>query len=144
MRYEIWNEPNLRGGWCPNPQPERYADMFMIAAHAIRSADPHAQVMIGGTAPPAKQNKHNLGIAEFLARATARRPGMVGAASGAAADAEGWRDWEVTLKPGVTAGELLDACFEKGLRLHRFDEHKASLHDVFLHLAGDEAQRSAA
>lgn len=84
VRYEIWNEPNLRGGWCPNPQPERYADMFMLAAHAIRSVDPHAQVVIGGTAPPARQNKHYLGIAEFLRRATTRRAGLVRAASGAA------------------------------------------------------------
>ena len=69
---------------------------------------------------------------------------MVAAATAAGADADGWREWEVTLKPGVSAGDLLDACFEKGLRLHRFDEHKASLHEVFLHLAGDEAERSAA
>jgi hypothetical protein len=84
LRYEIWNEPNLRGGWCPNPQPERYADLFMIAAGAIRSVDPHAQVLIGGTAPPARENRHYLGIAHFLARATARRPRITRAASGAA------------------------------------------------------------
>jgi ABC-2 type transport system ATP-binding protein len=69
---------------------------------------------------------------------------MVASAQGGAADPEGWRDWEVTLKPGLAASDLLDACFEKGLRLRRFDEHKASLHDVFLHLAGDDAERSAA
>ena len=69
---------------------------------------------------------------------------MVATASAGQSDADGWRDWEVTLKPGVPAGDLLDACFEKGLRLHRFDERKASLHEVFLHLAGDEAERSAA
>jgi ABC-2 type transport system ATP-binding protein len=69
---------------------------------------------------------------------------MVDTALAGAADAQGWRDWEVTLKPGIAAGALLDACFEKGLRLRRFDEHKASLHEVFLHLAGDEAERSAA
>lgn len=84
VRYEIWNQPNLRGGWCPNPQPERYADMFMIAARAIRSVDPHAQVVIGGMAPPAKENRHYLAIAPFLARATARQPNLVRAASGAA------------------------------------------------------------
>lgn len=83
-RYEIWNEPNLRGGWCPNPQPERYADMFMIAAHAIRSVDRKAQVVIGGTAPPAKENRHYLGIASFLARATGRQPKLRRVASGAA------------------------------------------------------------
>ena len=83
-RYEIWNEPNLRGGWCPNPQPERYADMFMIAANAIRSVDPHAEVVTGGVAPPAKENKHYLAISDFMGRATARQPGLVRKASGAA------------------------------------------------------------
>jgi ABC-2 type transport system ATP-binding protein len=69
---------------------------------------------------------------------------MVAAAQGGEVDADGWRDWEVVLKPGLVAGDLLDACFEKGFRLRRFDAHKASLHDVFLHLAGDDAERSAA
>lgn len=108
VRYEIWNEPNLRGGWCPDPQPERYADMFMIAARAIRSVDPHAQVLIGGTAPPAKENRHYLGIAHFLARATARQPRLTRAASGAA----------VHIYPPTAAGKQLGrvAWFRKQLR----------------------------
>ncbi len=83
-RYEIWNEPNLRGGWCPNPQPSRYADMFMVAANAIHSVDPHAEVVTGGVAPPAKQNKHYLGISDFLGQVTARQPGLVRKAAGSA------------------------------------------------------------
>jgi hypothetical protein len=83
-RFEIWNEPNLRGGWCPNPQPQRYADMFMIAANAIRSVDPQAEVVTGGVAPPAKENKHYLGVSDFLRQVTARQPGIVRKASGAA------------------------------------------------------------
>jgi hypothetical protein len=83
-RYEIWNEPNLRGGWCPNPQPERYADMFMIAASAIHSVDPRAQVLTGGVAPPARENRHYLGISDFLGQVTARQPGLVKKASGSA------------------------------------------------------------
>jgi ABC-2 type transport system ATP-binding protein len=63
-------------------------------------------------------------------------------------DPDGWSAWDVTLRPGTPAAALLEACFERGLRLHRFDEHKPSLHDVFLHLAGDDAvdagERSAA
>jgi hypothetical protein len=84
VRYEIWNEPNLRGGWCPNPQPERYADMFVGAARAIRAVDPQAQVVTGGVAPPAKENKHYLSIAHFLGRATAHRPAMTKLATGVA------------------------------------------------------------
>jgi hypothetical protein len=84
VRFEIWNEPNLRGGWCPTPQPGRYADMFMIALRAIRSVDHHAQILTGGVAPPAKQNVHYLSISEFLGRVTARQPGVIRKASGAA------------------------------------------------------------
>lgn len=86
------------------------------------------------------------------AQADPRGLPMVAEAHGSAQDADGWSDWELTLKPGVQAAELLEACFERGLRLRRFDEHKPSLHEVFLHLAGDEPpggdrgepQRSAA
>ncbi len=108
LRYEIWNEPNLRGGWCPSPQPERYADMFMIAAKAIRSVDPQAQIVTGGVAPPAKQNVHYLGISEFLGRATARQPGLIQRASGAA----------VHIYPPTGAGKQLDrvAWFRDQLR----------------------------
>jgi hypothetical protein len=107
-RYEIWNEPNLRGGWCPNPQPERYADMFMIAASAIHSVDPHAQVLTGGVAPPAKTNRHYLGISEFLGRVTTRQPGLVRKASGAA----------VHIYPPTGASKQLDrvALFRDELR----------------------------
>jgi len=84
VRYELWNEPNLRGGWCPNPQPARYADMFMVAAGAIHAVDPHAQVVTGGVAPPSKANKHYLGISDFFGQVTARQPGIVNQAAGAA------------------------------------------------------------
>ncbi len=83
VRYEIWNEPNLRGRWCPNPQPERYADLFVAAASAIRSVDQHAQVVIGGVAPPPEANRSYLPISEFLGRAAGRQPGLVRKASGA-------------------------------------------------------------
>jgi ABC-2 type transport system ATP-binding protein len=54
---------------------------------------------------------------------------------GAARD--GWRDWAITLQPGVEAAALLEACTSKGFALRRFDVHRASLHDVFLHLVGE-------
>ena len=84
VRYEIWNEPNLRGGWCPKPQPDLYADMFVGAARAIHSVDRRAQVVTGGIAPPAKVNQSYLTISDFLGRATAHQPGLVHMASGVA------------------------------------------------------------
>jgi ABC-2 type transport system ATP-binding protein len=58
-------------------------------------------------------------------------------ASGAARD--GWTDWEITLKPGASPAALLEACTTGGFALRRFDIHRASLHEVFLHLAGGDA-----
>jgi hypothetical protein len=84
-RYEIWNEPNLRGGWCPQPQPDVYADMFVGAARAIRDVDRSAEVLTGGIAPPASEDpRYGLNISTFLARAEARQPKIFRKASGAA------------------------------------------------------------
>ncbi len=78
LRYEIWNEPNLKGGWCPRPQPWLYADMFVAASRAIHAVDPNALVNTGGVAPPSAKNARNhkqyLGVADFFGDVTARRP----------------------------------------------------------------------
>lgn len=88
LRYEIWNEPNLKGGWCPRPQPWLYADMFVAASQAVRSVDPGALVNTGGVAPPSAKNVKNhkqyFGVAEFFGKATARRPKLNEYMSGAA------------------------------------------------------------
>ena len=63
-------------------------------------------------------------------------PGVKSAdALGAARD--GWTDWAITLAPGANAGALLEACTGRGFALRRFDIHRASLHEVFLHLVGE-------
>lgn len=51
---------------------------------------------------------------------------------------EGWRDWAVTLLPGAAPGDLLEHCSRHGIPLRRFEERRASLHDVFLHMVGNE------
>ncbi len=51
---------------------------------------------------------------------------------------EGWTDWDIVLSPGVEAGTVLEACTRDGFALRRFETHRASLHEVFLHLAGGE------
>lgn len=50
--------------------------------------------------------------------------------------ADGWREWEVRLRPDVTPGDVLERCVAEGIPLRRFDERRASLHDVFLHVVG--------
>jgi len=54
--------------------------------------------------------------------------------TGAAKD--GWQEWDVELDPGVPAGDILQACTERSIPLRRFDERRASLHDVFLQIVG--------
>jgi hypothetical protein len=79
VRYEIWNEPNLKGGWCPQPQPWLYADMFVGASQAIRAVDRRAEVITGGVAPPSAKNENNrqyVGVADFLTGVTARQPNL--------------------------------------------------------------------
>ena len=49
---------------------------------------------------------------------------------------EAWTDWQIVLKPGAEPGDLLQACVETGLALRDFEAHSATLHDVFLNLAG--------
>ena len=56
---------------------------------------------------------------------------------------DGWTDWDVILKAGAEPGDLLQACIEKGFSLRDFETHRASLHDVFLHLVGEPAATEA-
>ena len=49
---------------------------------------------------------------------------------------DGWQEYDVELAPGAAAGDLLQQCTERGIALRRFEERRASLHDVFLHVVG--------
>jgi ABC-2 type transport system ATP-binding protein len=48
--------------------------------------------------------------------------------------------WHLTLDEGQSAQLLLGACFKAGLQLTRFEANEPSLHDVFVHLVGNEAR----
>lgn len=73
---------------------------------------------------------------------TARQPldGMPGVAQCAATSEPSgdWRDYALTLHPGASPGDLLEHCSANGIALRRFDERRASLHDVFLYMVGNE------
>jgi ABC-2 type transport system ATP-binding protein len=49
---------------------------------------------------------------------------------------DGWTDWQIVMKARAEPGDLLQTCIEKGFVLRDFEAHSATLHDVFLHLAG--------
>jgi hypothetical protein len=48
FRYEIWNEPNLRTFWKPNPDGRLYADLATASCKAIKEVQPQAQVFVLG------------------------------------------------------------------------------------------------
>ncbi len=65
----------------------------------------------------------------------ARLPGVISAeAQGAPAD--GWQSWDVKLAPGRNAEDLLEHITAQGFALRRFEQHRASLHDIFVHIVG--------
>lgn len=52
----------------------------------------------------------------------------------------GARQWELYVKEQTDPQFILQHCFESGVSLSRFDFTQASLHDVFMHLVGQEAR----
>lgn len=54
------------------------------------------------------------------------------------------RDYVVSLKTGADPNAVLSAAFEAGIRMTRFEHAGASLHDIFVLLAGDDAPASEA
>ena len=74
------------------------------------------------------------GIAQLAGVATAK---AMGEAAG------GWQRWQLALEPGVSAGDVLERCGTAGIGLRQFAERRATLHDVFVHLVGADAETDA-
>lgn len=49
----------------------------------------------------------------------------------------GWSAWDIRLATGHNAPMLLQHCTEQGFALRHFEQHRASLHDVFVHIVGN-------
>jgi hypothetical protein len=45
---EIWNEPNLKGGWLPAPEPERWAELVAVAYDEVQRMNDSMRVVAGG------------------------------------------------------------------------------------------------
>ncbi len=54
---------------------------------------------------------------------------------------DGWQEWDVKLKPGISPGDLLQYCTEQGVALRKFDVARPSLHEVFLQIVGQPETR---
>lgn len=57
---------------------------------------------------------------------------------------DGWRRWELQLEPGIEAARVLEYCTSHQIALREFSLHHPSLHEVFVHLVGDELQGTGA
>jgi len=72
-------------------------------------------------------------------------PGVAGALQianeGSGRQFEGWHEWEVRLAPGGNPEDLLQHCTAQGFELRRFEQHRASMHEVFLHIVGGAEAR---
>ena len=50
--------------------------------------------------------------------------------------------WEVLLQEDADPQDLLQACFKSGVSLRAYDHRPPTLHDVFVHLVGDDAREA--
>lgn len=78
--------------------------------------------------------------ATLIATAKADLSVLPGVVSAVPTPAEGpeWREWSLTLAPGIDPGAALEHCSSQGIALRRWDHRQASLHDVFVELVGPE------
>jgi len=51
--------------------------------------------------------------------------------------------WELRLRESADPQEVLARCFERGIRLRRFDHSDPTLHEVFVNLVGPEAREAS-
>jgi len=75
---EVWNEPNWNAFWCPEPQPEAFAEAFVESAEAIGEVDPDIRLVTGGLTSVFEDGEdvvsQGMDANEFMRRAVAHRP----------------------------------------------------------------------
>ncbi len=71
----------------------------------------------------------------------AHLPGVASTEPLPAAEA-GWSDWLVVLNSASDPADLLQTCIRTGFELRAFEARNATLHEVFLHLAGPPPERA--
>lgn len=75
--FEVGNEPDLRAFWCPDANPEQYAEVYGASREAALAADPKAEVVVGGLSPnfgPAPEGDVN--VPDFYERMVAADPAL--------------------------------------------------------------------
>jgi len=67
--WEVWNEPNAREWWKPNPFPDAYVELLKGAYQAAKAADPDCIVVggaVSGTALAFLERLFALGAARYM------------------------------------------------------------------------------
>lgn len=59
------------------------------------------------------------------------------------ASAANTQQWQLQISEQLNPQDVLRSCFERNISLSRFEFTEPSLHDVFVHLVGDEAKEHA-
>ncbi len=49
--WQIWNEPNIRPFWDPQPSARGYARLLRVSSRAIADVDPDAEIVLAGLSP---------------------------------------------------------------------------------------------
>ena len=115
---------------------ERLCDRFLIIAGGKRRF--LGDIAAARAARPPRLLVRSRDPADWLANARGVR-----AVAARDSDDAGEREYELTLAAGVDPQTILKAAFEAGMRLTRFDLARASLHEIFVELAGEETPADA-
>lgn len=112
---------------------ERLSDRILILARG--------ETRFHGTVPEALHQISNT-ITLTTCTDPSSLPGIIQATPLTQED-DGWSQWAVTLAPGQSADNVLLHCTQNAIPLKGFEQPKPSLHDAFIHIAGDAASPSA-
>ena len=81
--FELWNEANWNGFWCPKPDPASYAELLDKGAAAVHAAAPSAQAIMGGLVVSTDgAGGRGMATKDFLSQVLAARPDLVSALDG--------------------------------------------------------------
>ena len=111
---------------------ERLCDRLLFLAHGRKQFE--------GTQDGARDTLP-VRLTLLALQSPATLPGVEGAEETGPAAADGWRAWNVRLASGGDPGDLLQHCTAQGFALRRFEQQRASMHDVFLHIVGGAEAR---
>ncbi|MHC4823280.1 MAG: ABC transporter ATP-binding protein [Planctomycetota bacterium] len=109
---------------------ERICDRILLIANAEKVFD--------GTIEEAKALIPKL--VQVSGVEDAARLGAISGVTSVVSSEEGSGTYEVTMADDADPQSLMRDCFQSGIELTSFQYHAPTLHDVFLHLVGDEAK----